>query len=151
MKTVLLAIAGEKPDHKVFDYAVALSRRIKARLHVLQIIRGSGLKSSAGRIAKITDGLRRLVDQSMIQVTFAEAGEAHPLGDFPAVKREICSLTVMSGEAAPEIIDYIHSRGDIVIAVYDPSLDRGGRRNLKQKIPVRLKQKISVPLVTLQS
>ncbi len=143
MKKVLLAIAGEKPDRRIIDYAVELCMRMKARLDVLQIV-GPGLKGSAGRIRAQADRFRRLVDSAAAAATFAEVGEPEPFAT-PAAASVFDDLTVRSGSAAREIIDYVDARRDIVLTLYDPSLDGPGGREL----PIQLKEGLPVPLVRL--
>jgi len=144
MKRVLLAIAGETPNQRIFDYTVQLCLRIKARLNILQIVGPGGLKESAGRIRNRVDRFRRIVDTTMTAVTFAEAGEPYPRKLPASAEKSIFDdLTVRSGPADREIIHYIDSRRDIVLAVYDPKLED----RKKQALPAKLKEAVSIPLV----
>ncbi len=143
MKKVLLAITGETPDQRIFDYAVQLCLRIKARLNILQIAGPGALKGSAGRLRKQAERFRRIVDDQMMAVTFAEAGEAHPFRPPKGTEPVFDDLTVGTGPAAREIIDYIDARRDIVLALYDPKLEAASGPSL----PDRVKDAVEIPLV----
>ena len=75
MQKVLLAIDGISPDHKIFDYAVQLCKRIKAELSVFQVINPRKYNEYLKTIRKSAGFARKYFENTMVAATFAEAGE----------------------------------------------------------------------------
>ena len=167
MEKVLLAIDGITPDRKVFRYAVQLCKRIKADLNVLQIIRPRNYTKYIKKIRERTNYARNYFEGSMIAATFAEAGEHDTANAMMSEARRNINkllpesekagiqyqLTMKSGDPNKEIIEYVNAHRDVVLTIYDASLeDRKGTRGVKkqQGVPRKIKQKLAVPLVVVQ-
>ena len=75
MKKVLLAIDGITPDQKVFQYAIQFCKRIKAELNVFQIINPRNLSEYLKNVRKGAKSAGDYFSNTMVAVTFAEAGE----------------------------------------------------------------------------
>jgi len=168
MKKVLLAIDGITPDHKVFQYAIQLCKRIKAELNVFQIINPQNYGEYLKRVRKSAGHARRYFASAMVAATFAEAGEHETAQEImsaalknyhrllPESEKEgvQCHFSMKSGAPDQEIVDYVNAHRDIVVAIYDA----GGHEHDKPKItqkkkttPGRLRHRLAVPLVVINS
>lgn len=151
MKTVLLAIAGESPDRRILDHAVALCTQLRARIKVLQVITPQRLRLAGDRIQRQTEEIRRYLENALTAATFAEAGldpsaaTGHAPGR-PGSRPLFGGLTVAVGRPEHTLEDYIENQRDVVLTVYAPSLNDTG--DDRQTVPSRLKRSLPVPLVT---
>lgn len=150
MEKVLLAIDGLRPDQKLVGYAAGLCSRIKAELHVLQVIDPQTYVEQLENIQKQIQLAGNLFENTMIAASFAESGEfdtARHLADKASarIKRLLpekgkdtlrCRVQVRPGRPAPEILKHVHQNRDIVLTIYDGKTTPDG-----------LQEKISVPLV----
>jgi len=167
MQKVLLAIDGISPDHKIFDYAVQLCKRIKAELSVFQVINPRKYNEYLKTIRKRAGFARKYFESTMVAATFAEAGEHETAKEIMSTALENinrllpesekagvqCHFAVKTGNPAKEIINYVNVHRDVVLTIYDASLeDRKGTRGVKkqQGVPRKIKQKLAVPLVVVQ-
>jgi nucleotide-binding universal stress UspA family protein len=167
MQKVLLAIDGISPDHKIFDYAVQLCKRIKAELSVFQVINPRKYNEYLKTIRKSAGFARKYFENTMVAATFAEAGEHETAKEIMSAALENinrllpesekagvqCHFAVKTGNPAKEIIDYVNLHRDVVLTIYDSSLeDRKGTRGVKkqQGVSRKIKQKLAVPLVVVQ-
>jgi nucleotide-binding universal stress UspA family protein len=166
MQKVLLAIDGISPDHKIFDYAVQLCKRIKAELSVFQVINPRKYNEYLKTIRKSAGFARKYFENTMVAATFAEAGEHETAKEIMSAALENinrllpesekagvqCHFAVKTGNPAKEIIDYVNLHRDVVLTIYDSSLeDRKGTRGVKKQQGVsKIKQKLAVPLVVVQ-
>jgi hypothetical protein len=151
MKTVLLAIAGETPDRRILDHAVALCTQLRARIKVLQVIAPQRFRLAGDRIQRQTKEIRRYLENALTAATFAEAGldpstATEDLPVRPGSRHLFGGLTVTAGRPERALEDYIENQRDIVLAVYDPSLD--DTRDASGTVPSRLKKSLPIPLVT---
>jgi hypothetical protein len=167
MKKVLLAIDGVKPNRQVFDYAVSLSKRIRAELSIFQIIKPQ-YNEYKEKIRKKGLLARTFIEGSMMAATFAEAGEHETALDMMAeASKEIkrlsrksqkagvhCYFSITSGNPEKEIIDYVNDHRDVVLTIYDVSdidVNGTGEDNKKKNRLARITKEVSVPLVTVQT
>ena len=168
MQKVLLAIDGINPDRKVFEYAVQLCQRIKADLSIFQVINPRRYKEYLKTIRKRADNARKYIEGAMVAATFAEAGEHETAREIMSKALENinrllpesekagvqCHFAVKTGNPAKEIINYVNGHRDVVLTIYDSSLeDRKGTRGVKkqQGVPRKIKQQLAVPLVIVQN
>ncbi len=162
MEKVLLAINGETPDRKVFRYAVQLCQRIRAELNVLQIINPRAYKEYISKVCTGASQVKKCIEDSMIAVTFAEAGEfetAKNAADralkqlFPESEKEGVkyNLTVKSGNPGKEILDYVNEHRDVVLAIYDNTHEEDQTPNKKNAVAAEIKQNLPVPLVMVST
>lgn len=167
MQKVLLAIDGISPDHKIFDYAVQLCKRIKAELSVFQVINPRRYNEYLKTIRKSAGFARKYFENTMVAATFAEAGEHETAKEIMSAALENinrllpesekagvqCHFAVKTGNPAKEIINYVNLHRDVVLTIYDSSLeDRKGTRGVKkqQEVSRKIMQKLAVPLVVVQ-
>lgn len=168
MKKVLLAIDGITPDHKVFHYAIQLCKRIKAELNVFQIINPRNYGEYLKKVRKSANHARRYFASTMVAATFAEAGEHETAQEImsealqnyqqllPESEKEgvPCHFSMKSGIPDQEIIDYVNSHRDIVVAIYDRGLHEHDKPKITKKkktTPRRLRHQLAVPLVVINS
>lgn len=163
MKKVLLAIDGITPDQKVFGYAVELCKRIKAELSVFQIIWPKNWSKYLKEMRKKADQTRMYVQNSMVAVTFAEAGEHETARDIMAeaskqmdrlmsesAKEGVqCHYVIKSGNPEKEIINYVNAHRDVVLTIYDSDVQSTGVEgaNKKRAALANIKRNLPVPLV----
>jgi hypothetical protein len=168
MKKVLLAIDGITPDRKVFHYAIQFCQRIKAELNVLQIINPRKYGEYIKKMRKSAGHARSYFASAMVAATFAEAGEHETAREIMSTALENynrllpesekegvqCHYSVKSGTPDKEIIGHINAHRNVVVAIYDA----GGNEPDKPKItvrkkttPGRLRHKLAVPLVVINS
>ncbi len=165
MEKVLLAIDGITPDQKVFQYAVELCKRIKADLNIFQIVNPANYKEYLKELRKSTKRAGKYMESTMAAVAFAEAGEHETALDIMAeasknTKRLFPELEktgvhykyyIKSGDSDKEIIDYVDSHRNVVLAIYDASAFMGRLKNRKKRNiePARIKEKLSIPLIVV--
>jgi hypothetical protein len=164
MKKILLAIEGVAPDPSTFDYAIGLCKRMHAGLDILQILSLRSCKKYLKKIKKGARHARSVFEDTMVAVTFAEAGR-HDIAE--QMKIEACDnidrlipnseesgidyhLTLISGNAGEEIVRYVRDHREVVLTIYDafavqdaPEYPAGKKRN---EIP-EIAQKLPTPLV----
>ena len=166
MHKVLLAIDGPVPNRKLFSYAVDLCQRIKAELNILQVIRLKEGSASAKKIREKTGRIRKLFENSMMAVTFAESGEHETAKQIMARARKNIDpllpestekgirfeLKLTVGDPEKEIVDYVAAHRDVVITICDTRsvpVAASGHSATGSQLVLRLKEKIDVPLVAL--
>ena len=163
MEKVLLAIDGITPNKKAVLYAAELSKRIKADLHVLQVIGQKYLKGLGKRVSRA----RTFMEGSMMAAAFAEAGEhetaralkeeaLNKINEFlPDSEKDAvhCHLSVRSGQPDKEILHYVNDHRNIVLTIYDaPDRDTNdtGDGHATSHVPVRIRKHLSTPLVVIR-
>jgi hypothetical protein len=167
MEKILLAMDGIAPDRITLNYAVALCKRMRAGLDVLQIL---GPRSCRKYLKKVRQGARcarNLFEDSMVAVTFAEAGR-HDIAE--QLKRQACEnldrlfpkserdgidyhLTQKSGKADEQIVRYVCDHRDVVLTIYDASEAHDKRERasmIKKNLARQIGQKLSTPLVIMR-
>jgi len=167
MKKVLLAIDGLTPDQKAFHYAVGLCQRIRVELNIFQVIRPGIFKKYRDGLRKKGLMVRRLFEETMVAVTYAEADEHATARDMLARASQEsqrllqasekagvpCHFSVGSGTPDREIIDYVKSHRDVVMTIYDATGD-GGREGVRQSgkktTLTRIKKDLDVPVITVE-
>ena len=164
MKKILLAIEGVAPDSSTVDYAVALCKRMRAGLEILEILSPRACKSY---LAKVKQGARRArsaFEDAMVAVTFAEAGQ-HDIVEqmklqasdnldrlIPKPERDGLEyhLTLKPGNPDDEIVRYVCDHRDVVLTIYDDAglkNERGCRLDKKRKKIPAIAKKLPTPLV----
>jgi nucleotide-binding universal stress UspA family protein len=167
MEKVLLAIDGMTPDRKVFRYAVALCKRIRAELSIFQIIRPQYFREYKKRIRKKGRLVRKFIEGSMVAATFAEAGELETALDImDEATKEIrrllqesedagvqCHFSIQSGNPEKEIVNYVKDHRNVVLTIYDTT-NQGANKNDNnsemEHVLERIKKSLSVPLVRVR-
>jgi len=167
MEKVLLAIDGMTPDRKVFRYAVALCKRIRAELSIFQIIRPQYFQEYKKGIRKKGLLVRKFFEGSMVAATFAEAGEPETALDIMGeATKEIrrllqesedagvqCHFSIQSGNPEKEIVNYVNDHRNIVLTIYDTT-DQGANQNDNisetEHVFAKIKKNLSVPLVRVR-
>lgn len=165
MKKILLAIEGAAPDRSTFNYAVALCKRMRAGLEILQILSPRTYRSYLEKVKRSARHAKNTFEDAMVAVTFAEAGQH----DFVEQMREqACAnldrlipeperdgleyhLTLKPGNPDDEIVRYVCDHRDVVLTIYDASgVVKDGQKCLpkkkRNKIPA-IAQKLPTPLV----
>jgi len=167
MEKILLAIEGVAPDRSTFSYAVALCKRMRAGLDILQILGPHTYRKYLKRVKKGTRHARNVFEDAMVAVTFAEAGQ-HDIAEqlkkqaydnlyrlIPAPERDgiLYHLTLKSGKPDEEIVRYVCDHRDVVLTIYDDcrAQDELERASGKTINAVRqIGQKLSTPLVIMR-
>jgi len=167
MEKVLLAIDGITPDKKAFNYAVELCSRIKAELNVLQIIRSQNANNFFDKAISRAKHAKLFFEGTMVAATFAEAGEHETAANLmnqalaninkllPESEKSgiSCHLTMKSGNPSEEIVRFLQEHKDVVIAVYDPTIEK--EQNTSERKIKKLIQSITdalpIPLVMVQN
>jgi hypothetical protein len=165
MKTVLFATDHVPPDPKALDYALALCKRLAARLEVLQILRSPAdrkrhrrLRSPAmhgvSRTSKPDTGNRPAAEPHADVPLKAEAVDqwqrlhsAHPAAHIDY------HVEVAHGTAGDTLEHYVRNHRDIVLTVFDP---RSGRYSADSRLPKNrparkeAMPKLAIPLVLVK-
>jgi hypothetical protein len=167
MEKVLLAIEGVAPDRSTFSYAVALCKRMRAGLDILQVLSPHTYRKYLKRVKKGARHARNVFENAMVAVTFAEAGQ-HDIVEqmkkqaFENIDRLIPEsekdgidyhLTLKCGNADEEIVRYVCDHRDVVLTIYDASGIKDERKGASGKTinAVRqIGQKLSTPLVIMR-
>ena len=167
MEKVLLAIDGIRPTRKAFHFAVQLCLRLKMELSVFQVIGTGRYNAYIKKIRRRMEGVRRYLENSMVAVTFAEAAGPETADLLMAeARRNLNELLLESEkEGVPfhlvmkygiphkEIIHYVKENRDVVLTIYDRTLDeetgpgetRGGR-----SVPVQIRRNLATPLLVVR-
>jgi len=166
MKKVLLAIDGLTPDQKAFQYAVGLCQRIRVELNIFQVIRPAVFKKYRDSLRRKGLMVRRLFEETMVAVTYAEADEHATARDMLArasqESRRLlqvsekagvpCHFSVRAGTPDQEIVDYVKSHRDIVMTIYDAAVT-GGREDVgqsgKKRTLKRINKDLGIPVITV--
>ena len=167
MEKILLAIDGIAPDRSTFSYAVALCKRMRAGLDVLQILGPYSFRKYLKRVKKGARHASSLFEDAMVSATFAEAGQ-HDIAEqlktrasenlnrlIPKSEKDGIHyhLTLKSGNADEEIVRYVCDHRDVVLTIYDAcrAQDEPERASGKTINAVRqIGQKLSTPLVIMR-
>ncbi len=166
MEKVLLAIDGIAPDKKAFNYAVELCARIKAELNILQIIRSKNLNGLVGKAINSAKHAKLFFEGTMMAAAFAEAGEHETADDLmkqalkninkllPESEKSgiSCHLTIKSGNPDEEILRFVREHKGVVVAVYDPAVDKKQNRSDQKvkKMIQAITSALPIPLVMVQ-
>ncbi len=168
MEKVLLAVDGIKPTDKAFRYAVKLCQRLRAELRILQVIRPDHYSQYLKRVRRSAHCAKRFIEDSMVAVTFAEAGEHATAKEVTAQAREnmnklvpeseragiSCHLTMTCGRPGKEIVHYVNQHRDVVLTIYDTAPEENAERNIAAEEgddPREIKQHLSIPLVMIRN
>ncbi len=167
MEKILLIIDGIAPDSRILDYAVALCKRMRVGLDVLQILGPRSCRKYLKRVKKGARHARSLFEDAMVTATFAEAGQ-HDIAEqlkmqalenidrlIPKSEKDGIDyhLTLKSGNADEEIVRYVSDHRDVVLTIYDASgaQDKQERASVIKRNAVRqIGQKLSTPLVIMR-
>ena len=167
MQRILLAIDGITPDKKALYYAVELCKRIKAELSVLEVISPRNYPRYIKNLGERVNQARRYVEDSMVAVTFAEAGDhevAKALQEeaqknisqlLPESERDAvhCRLSMKSGSPDKEIVRYVNDHRDIVLTIYDTpegQSDETVRERKTGSVPRRIREQLLTPLIVVK-
>lgn len=148
MQKILLAIDGVAPNERTFRYAVQLCKKINAELNVLQIIRQR--KKAACRLCA--------------SFPYDRDRDARGIESSPALERirrfltesenegVRCRFVVKAGNPDQEIIKFIDTYWDVVIAVYDSPMTRFGKAigNSRKNADSGWIQNLGIPIVTVR-
>lgn len=162
-----MAIDGITPDQKVFQYAIELCKRIKADLNIFQIVNPVNYKEYLKELRKSTKQAGKYMESTMAAVAFAEAGEHETALDImaeaskntgrllPEVEKAgvQCKYFIKSGDSDKEIIDYVDTHRDVVLAIYDASVSMKRLKGRKKKTvrPLKIKEKLPIPMVVVNN
>jgi hypothetical protein len=167
MEKILLAIDGIAPDSRIFNYTVALCRRMCAGLDVLQILGPRRCRKYLQKAIQSALNVRSVFEDAMVAVTFSEAGQ-HDIAEqlklkaFENIDRLIPKsekdgidyhLTLKSGNADEEIVRYVCNHRDVVLTIYDASGAKdecNGASGKKMNAVRQVGQKLSTPLVIMR-
>jgi hypothetical protein len=167
MQKILLAVEGIKPREKVLQYAAELCRRLRAELRVVELVKPANYRAYLRKMQNSGDHGKRLMENSMVAATFAEAGEHEMAMEVMAQARknikellpeaegsEISSrLTMMSGPPDQEILRYVKEHRDVVLTIYDKAAQNGARSgvSVEEDGLEEIKQCLSIPLVVVRT
>jgi hypothetical protein len=152
MQKILLAIDGVAPNERTFRYAVQLCRKINAELNVLQIIRQRkkvACRRCAGShyardscVVYEGSGIESSPAQKQIRRFLAESEDE-------GVR---CRFIVKAGNPDQEIIKFIDTYWDVVIAVYDSPMTRFGKAigKFRKNADRGWIQNLRIPIVTVR-
>ncbi len=167
MQKVLLAINGISPDRRAFDFAVRLCKHIRAELNILDIIGPQNLAKYLGKVRRGTRRATQMVEDAMVAVAFAEAGEfdsaaclkeqalknIHEWFPEPEGASIPCELTITSGPPVQEIVKYVEDHKDVVLTIYDaPAQKMAAKINGSERQGVLdgMKAKLFTPIVMMR-
>ncbi len=168
MEKVLLAIDGVKPSQKVFQYAMQLCQRLKTELRVLQVVRSRQWGQRLKKVQRSGQRAKRLIEESMVAATFAEAGEHETAKDIMAQARKNMDqlmpesqrariayhLTMTSESPSKEIINYVNEHRGVVLTIYDAGLGENPGSDVSAEdteVAKEIVQHLSTPVVVMQS
>ena len=164
MKKILLAIEGAAPDRGTFSYAVALCKRMRAGLEILQILSPRTYKNYLEKVKRGARHAKNAFEDAMVAVTFAEAGQ-HDIVEqmriqacdnldrlIPKPERDGLEyhLTLKPGNPDDEIVRYVCDHRDVVLTIYDAAgvRDEQECRSDKKRNKIQaIAQKLPTPLV----
>lgn len=157
MKEILLAITAASPTEEALKYSLALAQRLKAKLDVLQVVSPSVAKGWRGVWRGLSKG-SRLFEGAMVAAAFAESGEPDTATQLErlisrtveTMRRDAAmsegavniEVTCKVGDPEREIVRFVESRRDVVLAVYDGGVGREAGPPIEHLSP-----KIMVPTV----
>lgn len=164
MKKVLLAIEGAAPDSSTFNYAVALCKRMRASLEILQILSPRAYRRYVEKAKRGVRRAKNAFEDAMVAVTFAEAGqyeiveqmqkqaraELDRLVPEPDRKGLQYHLTLKPGNPGDEIVRYVCDHRDVVLTIYDAAAVKEGQacRPVKKRNQISaIAHKLPTPLV----
>jgi hypothetical protein len=170
MKTVLFATDHIPPDPKALDYALALCKRLAARLEVLQILQSPADGTRSRRLHRTAkQGADRTMDTVRSDRPPAEDHATESNADVPFQFETVDQLQrlysdhpsthidyrfeIAHGTAGAAIEQYVRSHRDIVLTVFDPRSERYfAAAPGKTDRPVRKKAmpRLAVPLVLVK-
>lgn len=164
MKQVLLAINGETPSRKAFQYAVDLSRRLRAELSILRFIDKDRLVAYFKKTRKKAFRLGRFLENSFAGIAFAEeglpmdtgqvlAGVSDPLNDFLKNNSDDIPLkiTVSHGDPEKDLGCFVDSHHDVVLTILDsPKRETESLKKKEARIK-ELKKKLGIPVVVINA
>jgi nucleotide-binding universal stress UspA family protein len=167
MEKVLLAIDGISPSKQILQYAVQLSQRIRAQLNVLEIITPESSKEYVSKVRRVVNHTKRYFEGSMVAATFAEAGEQEMAKELMEQALEnlnqllpesekpgkACQLTLKQGHFPVEILKYVKTHRDVVLAICDGTRGKDITTPVSTKetpIPREIIQNLSIPLVVIR-
>ena len=157
------------PTTRYLNYAVQLCKRDQGRIECFfRLSTRTNIANILKAIRKRAGFARKYFEGTMVAATFAEAGEHETAKEIMSTALENinrllpesekagvqCHFAVKTGNPAKEIIKYVNAHRDVVLTIYDSSLeDRKGTRGVKkqQGVPRKIKQKLTVPLVVVQN
>jgi hypothetical protein len=164
LKKILLAIEGVAPDRSTFSYAVALCKRMRAGLEILQILSPRTYRSYLEKVKRGARHAKNAFENAMVAVTFAEAGQ-HDIVEqmriqacdhldrlIPQPEREGLEyhLTLRPGNPDDEIVRYVDDHRDVILTIYDAAgiRDEQECRSDKKRSEIQaIAQKLPTPLV----
>jgi hypothetical protein len=164
LKKILLAIEGVAPDRSTFSYAVALCKRMRAGLEILQILSPQTYRSYLEKVKRGARHAKNAFENAMVAVTFAEAGQ-HDIVEqmriqardnldrlIPRPEREGLEyhLTLKPGNPDDEILRYVYDHRDVILTIYDAAgiRDEQECRSDKKRSEIQaIAQKLPTPLV----
>jgi hypothetical protein len=167
MEKILLAIDGIAPDNRVFNYAVALCKRMCTGLDVLQILGPQSCRRYLTKVKRSARNARSLFEDTMVTATFAEAGQ-HDIAEqlknrateslnrlLPEADREGIHyhIVLKSGNHDEEIVRYVRGHRDVVLTIYDASGatdDQDEVHGEKRETARQIGRKIPSPIVTMR-
>ncbi len=162
MKQILLAINGETPSKNAFQYAVELSKRIRAELNILRFVEKGKLADHLLTTRKKAAHLGRFLEDSFVDVAFAEervgldaekvlADVSDPLKDLLADDKDgvPLKLTLSGGDPEDDIGRFVESHQDVILTILDSSRGAAPLKKKKDRIE-KLKKILGVPLVVVK-
>ena len=135
---------------------------------MLQIINPRKYNEYLKKMRKSADHARSYFASAMIAATFAEAGEHETAREIMSTAHKNLNrllpesekagveyhYSVKSGTPDKEIIGYVNAHRDVVVAIYDSGENDQDKPKIIQKkktTPGRLRHKLAVPLVVINS
>ena len=163
MKKILLAIEGSAPDSGTFNYAVALCKRMRAGLEILQILSPRTYKRYFEKAKRQARQARNAFENAMVAVAFAEAGQHDIVEQMQKQARADLDrlvpepdrnglqyhLTLKPGNPDDEIVRYVSDHRDVVLTIYDAAAadEKACRSDKKRNQIPAIAQKLPIPLV----
>jgi len=131
MKKILLAVIGGSPREEAVKYSLGLAQRLKAKIEVLQVVGPSVAKGWQKVRRGLSQGGRAL-ESTMATAAFAEAGVDY-------------QVTTTVGDPTEEIVSFVDSHQDVVLAVCDTAGDED-----EPVSPKDLGQQLTIPAVAIE-
>lgn len=166
MEKVLLAVAGNTPDQKAFQYAIDLCTRTQAELKILLISAPQTLNDYLGKVKNSANQAKHFFEGSMMAATFAEEGEHTAAQQIMAESdREMtrltmesakvgisCQVSLQTGNPRDEIVRYVRENKDVAIAIYDDGAENTGNlpKPTKRQSLKSIAKALPIPIVTIQ-
>jgi nucleotide-binding universal stress UspA family protein len=167
MEKILLAIDGTAPDGRILSYAVALCKRMRAGLDILQILGPQTFRKYLKMAKQGTLNARSAFEDAMVAATFAEVGQhgtAEQLRTHASAKLNRLipererdgieyQLTLKSGNPGEEIVRYVHDHRNVVLTIFfdaGATDARVGASENKTDTVRQIEQKLATPLVVMR-